>query len=124
MFCPMTNTLDPLKNVLGLTMVELVALQGSHSIGGVIVCSGLGNVANGPFCPKKCGLPEFDEGNFDGTAFDDTPGKLDNRYYQLLMDEEYEGVPSCDEIRESFPELGQYGLRNGGDMSVGLGGTT
>merc|ERR1719453_767655 len=76
MFCPMTNTLEPLRKVVGLSMAELVALQGAHSVGGVIVCSGLGNVANGPYCPGKCGTPPgdfFDTGNLDGTAFDDTP---------------------------------------------------
>merc|ERR1719379_1944451 len=78
MFCPATNTIMALRDLLGLSMEELVALQGAHSIGGVIVCSGLGNVASGPFCPGRCGLPEFDEGNLDGTTFDDTPGKLDN----------------------------------------------
>jgi len=113
MFCPMTNTLDPLKNVLGLSMAELIALQGSHSVGGVIVCSGLGNVASGPYCPDKCGIPpgKFQEtGNLDGTAFDDTPGKLDNRYYQLLIREHYENLPACDEARREFPQLSKRGL--------------
>ena len=26
----------------------------------------MGNVAAGPFCPEKCGLPEFDDRNLDG----------------------------------------------------------
>merc|ERR550532_1570348 len=93
MFCPMTNTLEPLRKVMGLSLPELVALQGAHSVGGVIVCSGLGNVAKGPYCPDACGIPPssfLEGGNLDGTSFDDTPGKFDNRYYQLLMGETYE----------------------------------
>mmetsp|Transcript_101755 Transcript_101755/g.180412 ORF Transcript_101755/g.180412 Transcript_101755/m.180412 type:complete len:933 (-) Transcript_101755:144-2942(-) len=113
MFCPMTNTLEPLRQLMNLTMEELVALQGAHSVGGVIVCSGLGNVASGPYCPKKCGIPPGDfeaTGNLDGTSFDDTPGKMDNRYYQLLMDENYDELPACKEVDASHPRLSKRGL--------------
>jgi len=125
MFCPMTNTLEPLRKVVGLSLDELVALQGAHSVGGVIVCSGLGNVASGPYCPTNCGIPPgrfFDNGNLDGTSFDDTPGKLDNRYYQLLMDEEYEDLPSCDTAKTYFPVLSKRGLSKAGNSSVGGSG--
>merc|ERR1719284_467976 len=104
MFCPMTNTLQPLQELLNMTLPEMVALQGSHSVGGVIVCSGLGNVARGPYCPKKCGIPPgnfFENGNLDGTVFDGTPGKLDNRYY---------------------PALSKNGLSEAGEQNVGGSG--
>lgn len=123
MFCPYTNTLEPLAVLLGLNLEELVALQGAHSVGGVIVCSGLGDVSNGPYCPHECGPPPpkwFEYGNLDGSAFDDTPGKLDNRYFQLLMDEEYEMLPSCEEAAKSYPILGKTGLTNAGNYSVFL----
>jgi hypothetical protein len=126
MFCPMTNTLEPLRKVVGLSLEELVALQGAHSVGGVIVCSGLGNVASGPYCPTSCGIPPggfFENGNLDGTSFDDTPGKLDNRYYQLLMDEEFEDLPACDTLKRVFPKLSKRGLSNAGNMSVGGSGS-
>merc|ERR1719440_2261261 len=125
MFCPMTNTLEPLRILLGLSMEELIALQGAHSVGGVIVCSGLGNVANGPYCPGKCGIPPgnfFDTGNLDGTSFDDTPGKLDNRYYQLLVAEQYENLPACDEAKKSFPMLSKNGMKNAGSWNAGGSG--
>mmetsp|Transcript_4112 Transcript_4112/g.6664 ORF Transcript_4112/g.6664 Transcript_4112/m.6664 type:complete len:974 (+) Transcript_4112:74-2995(+) len=125
MFCPMTNTLEPLRKVVGLTLEELVALQGAHSVGGVIVCSGLGNVAAGPYCPTNCGIPPgnfFENGNLDGTSFDDTPGKLDNRYYQLLMDEEFEDLPACDLVKPTFPSLSKRGLKGAGNASVGGSG--
>lgn len=125
MFCPMTNTLEPLRTMLGLSVEELVALQGAHSVGGVIVCSGLGNVASGPYCPAKCGAPPgdfFEGGNLDGTVFDDTPGKFDNRYYQLLMDEDYENLPACGELRRNFPHLSKRGLSGAGELDKGGSG--
>jgi len=127
MFCPATNTLQPLRTVLGLSHEELIALQGAHSVGGVIVCSGLGNVAKGPYCDNKCSLPPgnfWETGNLDGTSFDDTPGKLDNRYYQLLVKEKYEELPACDEIKHDFPSLSKFGFKGAGNKSVGGSGAS
>merc|ERR1719440_916143 len=114
MFCPMTNTLEPLRILLGLSMEEVIALQGAHSVGGVIVCSGLGNVASGAFCPSTCGTPHFENNNLDGSTFDDTPGLLDNRYYQLLAQENYEDLPYCSAIQD-WPKLSKRGLSAAGD---------
>eukprot|EP00747_Dinoflagellata_sp_TGD_P145537 gnl/TRDRNA2_/TRDRNA2_176596_c3_seq1.p1 gnl/TRDRNA2_/TRDRNA2_176596_c3~~gnl/TRDRNA2_/TRDRNA2_176596_c3_seq1.p1 ORF type:complete len:850 (-),score=183.59 gnl/TRDRNA2_/TRDRNA2_176596_c3_seq1:249-2798(-) len=114
MMCPMTNTISGLEKLMELNTSMLVALQGAHSIGGVIVCSGLGNVASGPFCPSKCGLPTFDQGNLDGTTFDDTPGKLDNRYYQLLTVEDYSNLPDCEFAKMELPQLSKRGFKERG----------
>jgi len=122
MMCPMTNTIEPLRSLLNLTLPEMVALQGAHSVGGVIVCSGLGNVVKGPYCPSTCGTPPKDfltSGNLDGSVFDDTPGKLDNRYYQLLMNENYEELATCKTAKKQFPYLAQRTLRYFGNATTG-----
>merc|ERR1712014_341561 len=64
MFCPATNTLAGLGKVLNLNQTQLIALQGSHSIGGIIRCSGMGNTGKGAFCGGvKCCPPGMVERN-------------------------------------------------------------
>merc|ERR1719399_463948 len=94
MFCPFHNTLTELGGIIGLSMKELIALQGSHSIGGIIRCSGMGNTATAPFCGGvKCCPPGMeDQGGqcvckdadcrnvakgMNGASFDGTPNILD-----------------------------------------------
>jgi hypothetical protein len=122
-FCPYTNGVRPLQNVLGLEVDEFVALQGAHSIGGVMMCGGMGDVSSGFFCPNKCDFPKtlgamegqdiFGLG-FGGTSFDDTPGKLDNRYYQLLAKETYANLPDCEELVDDFAYIHRGGSAGGG----------
>merc|ERR1719482_2582036 len=93
MFCPATNTVAGLGQVMGLNQTELIALQGSHSIGGIIRCSGMGNTGQGPFCGGvKCCPPGMKEDNgvcvctekdcrslnagMNGATFDGTPNRL------------------------------------------------
>jgi len=122
MMCPATNTNQNTASLLGISTEELIALQGAHSVGGIIVCSGLGNVAAGAYCPNKCGSPVFENRNLDGSTFDDTPGLLDNRYYQLLADEDYEELPHCGAVR-GWPQLSKRGLFGAGDDSSTMGGS-
>mmetsp|Transcript_73751 Transcript_73751/g.129071 ORF Transcript_73751/g.129071 Transcript_73751/m.129071 type:complete len:1176 (-) Transcript_73751:146-3673(-) len=122
MFCPATSTLAGLQEVLNLTTKEVVALQGSHSIGGIIRCSGMGNTAKGPFCGGvKCCPPGMKEENgacvcresdcrslnigMNGASFDGTPNKLDNMYYKQLDAASYEEIPECNLVANEMPGM-------------------
>merc|ERR1719473_164134 len=107
-FCPLGNNLIDLQKVVGLDARELIALQGSHSIGGVIRCAGLGNVADGPFCPSDCvdDPNTYDWTGLDGSSFDETPGKLDNLYYKQLVAQIWDELPPCNGLANMYPALG------------------
>jgi hypothetical protein len=100
-FCPATSALGKIKPILGLSTEELIALQGAHSVGQMSSCTGFGYFTGGPFCNEHDKIPQtcssLDNGRC-GSTFDDTPGKLDNRYFQLMMDEDFGALPSCDPI--------------------------
>lgn len=77
---PASHEWSNLKNMdlfrnLGFNSKEFIALIGAHTIGGVNVCTGFGNLNYGAYCKKN--YPS--QGSLDdGSFFDSTPTTFDN----------------------------------------------
>eukprot|EP00931_Biecheleriopsis_adriatica_P122109 TRINITY_DN9711_c0_g1_i7.p1 TRINITY_DN9711_c0_g1~~TRINITY_DN9711_c0_g1_i7.p1 ORF type:complete len:1818 (+),score=284.41 TRINITY_DN9711_c0_g1_i7:92-5455(+) len=98
-WCPVASTLPAVKNKMGLSDAESVALFGAHSIARVerpskVPCSYMSNMF---FCPQMC--PKVSEGKGvrynNGFVFDDSPELMDNRYFANMMDSDFQALPHC-----------------------------